>query len=117
MKRKIVMLTAYDYPTAKIIDEVGVDYILVGDSLGMTVLGYIDTKSVTIQDMVHHIKAVARGAKKSKIIGDMPINTYNTPASALRNAKLLIKAGARSVKIEGNKPDVIKALRKEKIEV
>ncbi len=117
MNRKIVMLTAYDYPTAKIVDEAGVDYILVGDSLGMTVLGYKDTKSVTIEDMIHHVKAVARGVKKSLIVGDMPINTYNTAKEAIRNARLLLGAGAHAVKIEGNKPDIIKALKKEGIDV
>lgn len=117
MKRKIVMLTAYDYPTAKILDKAGVDYILVGDSLGMTVLGYKDTKSVTIQDMVHHVRAVSRGVKKSKIISDMPINTYNTENEAVKNARMLLEAGAQAVKIEGNKPKIIKALRKQGIEV
>ncbi|MEM3725743.1 MAG: 3-methyl-2-oxobutanoate hydroxymethyltransferase [Candidatus Bathyarchaeia archaeon] len=109
-KEKIVMLTAYDYQTAKILDEVGIDLILVGDSLGMVVQGYSDTKSVTMADMIYHTKAVARGAKKTPIIGDMPINTYNTPEEALTNAKKFIEAGAHAVKIEGNKPEVVKAL-------
>jgi 3-methyl-2-oxobutanoate hydroxymethyltransferase len=109
-KEKIVMLTAYDYQMAKILDEVGIDLILVGDSLGMVVQGYSDTKSVTMADMIYHTKAVARGAKKTPIIGDMPINTYNTPEQALANAKKLIEAGAHGVKIEGNKPEVVKAL-------
>ena len=109
-KEKIVMLTAYDYQTAKILDEVGIDLILVGDSLGMVVQGYSDTKSVTMADMIYHTKAVARGAKKTPIIGDMPINTYNTPEQALANAKKFIEAGAHGVKIEGNKPEVVKAL-------
>jgi 3-methyl-2-oxobutanoate hydroxymethyltransferase len=109
-KEKIVMLTAYDYQTAKILDEVGIDLILVGDSLGMVVQGYSDTKSVTMADMIYHTKAVARGAKKTPIIGDMPINTYNKPEQALANAKKFIEAGAHGVKIEGNKPEVIKAL-------
>ena len=109
-KEKIVMLTAYDYQTAKILDEVGIDLILVGDSLGMVVQGHKDTKSVTMADMIYHTKAVARGAKKTPIIGDMPINTYNTPEQALANAKKFIEAGAHSVKIEGNKPEVVKAL-------
>jgi len=109
-KEKIVMLTAYDYQMAKILDEVGIDLILVGDSLGMVVQGYSDTKSVTMADMIYHTKAVARGAKKTPIIGDMPINTYNTPEQALANAKKFIEAGAHGVKIEGNKPEVVKAL-------
>jgi len=109
-KEKIVMLTAYDYQMAKILDEVGIDLILVGDSLGMVVQGYSDTKSVTMADMIYHTKAVARGAKKTPIIGDMPINTYNTPEQALANAKKFIEAGAHGVKIEGNKPEVVKVL-------
>ncbi len=117
MKQKIVMLTAYDYPTAKIIDEVGIDYILVGDSLGMVVLGYKDTKSITMDDMLHHVKAVVRGATETHLVADMPINTYNTVGDALKNARLFIGAGAYSVKIEGNKQDVIKALIKAKIPV
>ena len=109
-KEKIIMLTAYDYQMAKILDEVGIDLILVGDSLGMVVQGYSDTKSVTMADMIYHTKAVARGAKKTPIIGDMPINTYNTPEQALANAKKFIEAGAHGVKIEGNKPEVVKVL-------
>jgi 3-methyl-2-oxobutanoate hydroxymethyltransferase len=109
-KEKIIMLTAYDYQMAKILDEVGIDLILVGDSLGMVVQGYSDTKSVTINDMLYHTRAVARGAKRTPIIGDMPINTYNTPEDALSNASKFIEAGAHGVKIEGNKPEVVKAL-------
>lgn len=109
-KEKIIMLTAYDYQMAKILDEVGIDLILVGDSLGMVVQGYADTKNVTMADMIYHTKAVARGAKKTPIIGDMPINSCNTPEDALKNAKKFIKAGAHGVKIEGNKPEVVKAL-------
>lgn len=111
------MLTAYDYPTAKIMDEAGIDIILVGDSLGMVVLGYKDTKSVTLQDVLHHTKAVARGVKNSKVVGDMPINTYDTEEQAVENAKKFIEAGAHAVKIEGNKPSIIKALIKNKISV
>lgn len=109
-REKIIMLTAYDYQMAKILDEVGVDLILVGDSLGMVVQGNSDTKSVTMADMIYHTKAVARGAKNTSIIGDMPINSYNTPEDALKNAKKFIEAGAHGVKIEGNKPEIVKAL-------
>ncbi|UCC33804.1 MAG: 3-methyl-2-oxobutanoate hydroxymethyltransferase [Candidatus Bathyarchaeota archaeon] len=109
-KRKIVMLTAYDYQMAKILDETGIDLILVGDSLGMVVLGYGDTKKVTIEDMIYHTKAVARGAKNTPIVGDMPINSCNTVEDALKNANRFLEAGAQGVKIEGNKPEVIKAL-------
>ena len=117
MKNKLVMITAYDYPTAKIVDEVGVDYILVGDSLGMVILGYPDTKSVTMVDMLHHLKAVVRGVKKSHIVADMPINTYNSVKDAVKNAKLFQKAGAHSVKIEGANPEIITAIIQEGIPV
>jgi len=109
-KEKIIMLTAYDYQIAKILDEAGIDMILVGDSLGMVVQGYIDTKSVTMEDMLYHTRAVARGAKKTPIIGDMPINSDNTVEDALRKAKSFLDAGAHGVKIEGNKIEVVKAL-------
>ena len=109
-REKIVMLTAYDYQMAKILDETGIDLILVGDSLGMVVQGHKDTKKVTMEDMLYHTRAVARGAKKTPIIGDMPINSCNTVKDGLRNAKRFLEAGAHGVKIEGNKPEVIKAL-------
>ena len=116
-KSKFVMLTAYDYQIAKILGETGIDLILVGDSLGMVVLGYQDTKSVTMEDMIHHTRAVARGTKSTPIIGDMPINSYNTVEDALENAKQLLEAGAHGVKIEGNRPKIIEALVKKGIPV
>jgi 3-methyl-2-oxobutanoate hydroxymethyltransferase len=116
-KRKIVMLTAYDAQIAKILDDVGIDIILVGDSLGMVVLGYKNTKAVTMQEMLHHTRAVARGAKNTPIVGDMPINSYNTVEDALKNAKNFLDAGAHGVKIEGNKPRIIKALLNDDIPV
>lgn len=102
-KEKIPMLTAYDYVTAKIIDDVGVPLILVGDSLGMVMLGYETTIPVTMEDMIHHTKAVARGAKKALIVADMPFMTYHTDISdALYNAARLIQeGGAQAVKPEG----------------
>ncbi len=109
-KEKITMLTAYDYQIAKILDEEQIDMILVGDSLGMVVQGYMDTKSVTMEDMLYHTRAVARGAKNTPIIGDMPLNSDNTVEDALRNARAFLDAGAHGVKIEGNKTDVIRAL-------
>jgi 3-methyl-2-oxobutanoate hydroxymethyltransferase len=109
-KEKIIMLTAYDYQMARILDEMGIDLILVGDSLGMVIQGYNNTKSVTMADMIYHTKAVARGAKNIPVIGDMPIHSYNTPEEALANAKKFIDAGAHGVKIEGNRSKVIKAL-------
>ena len=109
-KEKIIMLTAYDYQMAKILDEIGIDLILVGDSLGMVVQGHNNTKSVTMADMIYHIKAVAKGAKKTPIIGDMPINSCKTVEDGLRNAKQFIEAGAHGVKIEGNRPQVVRTL-------
>ena len=100
---KIVMLTAYDYTTAKIVDEAGVPLILVGDSPGMVVLGYDLTIPVTMDEMLHHTKAVARGAKKSLIIGDMPFMTYHLSVKdALHNAgRFIQEGGAQAVKLEG----------------
>ena len=102
-KEKIPMLTAYDYTTAKIVDEAGVPLILVGDSLGMVVLGYESTIPVTMEEMIHHTKAVARGAKKALIIGDMPFMSYHISVSdALHNAARFIQeGGAQAVKLEG----------------
>lgn len=100
---KLSMLTAYDFSTAKLIDESGVNAILVGDSLGMVMLGYDDTLSVTMEDMIHHTKAVARGAKNALIIADMPFMSYQTSVyDAVVNAGRLIKEGhAQAVKVEG----------------
>jgi 3-methyl-2-oxobutanoate hydroxymethyltransferase len=109
-KEKIIMLTAYDFQTAKILDEMKIDLILVGDSLGMVIQGHADTKSVTMADMVYHTRAVARGAKNTPIIGDMPINSYNTAETALENAQRFLGAGACGVKIEGSRPQIVKAL-------
>jgi 3-methyl-2-oxobutanoate hydroxymethyltransferase len=109
-KDKIVMLTAYDVQIAKILDEVRIDMILVGDSLGMVVQGYTDTKSVTMEDMIYHTHVVARGARNTPIVGDMPINSDQTPDDALRNARRFLDSGARGVKVEGNKREVVKAL-------
>ncbi|HDP69725.1 MAG TPA: 3-methyl-2-oxobutanoate hydroxymethyltransferase [Actinobacteria bacterium] len=100
---KITMLTAYDYLTAKLLDDMGIDLILVGDSLGMVVLGYDTTLAVTMDDMIHHTKAVARGVKSSMVIGDMPFMSYQVNADeALKNAgRFLQEAGAHAVKLEG----------------
>lgn len=102
-KEKIVMLTAYDYSTAKLVDEAGIPLILVGDSLGMVMLGYESTIPVTMDEMIHHTKAVVRGTKQALVIGDMPFMTYHTSISdALRNAARFIQeAGAQAVKLEG----------------
>ncbi len=98
---KITALTAYDYPTARLLDESGIDIILVGDSLGMVVLGYDDTTQVTLDEMLHHTRAVARGVKRALLVADMPIHSYETPEMALATAKRLVDAGAQAVKLEG----------------
>src|SRR5215472_2069697 len=98
---KIAALTAYDYPTARLLDESGIDIILVGDSLGMVVLGYQDTTSVTLADMLHHTRSVARGVKNALLVGDMPIHTFDTPGQAVDTAKKFVDAGAQAVKLEG----------------
>ena len=103
----LVMVTAYDYPSARVADEAGVDLILVGDSLAMVVLGYDDTLQVTVDDMVHHIKAVARAKPKAMIVGDLPWMSYHVSAEdTVRNAAALIRAGADSVKLEGGRKRV-----------
>jgi len=100
---KIVMLTAYDYPSARLAEEGGVDMILVGDSLGMVVLGYDSTLPVTLDDMLHHTKAVVRGARKPMVVTDLPFMTYQASVEdAMRNAgRLLQEGGAQAVKLEG----------------
>jgi 3-methyl-2-oxobutanoate hydroxymethyltransferase len=100
---KITMLTAYDYATAKIVDEVGIPLILVGDSLGTVVLGYGSTIPVTMDEMIHHTKAVVRGTQQAMVIGDMPFMTYHVSVDdALRNAARFIQeAGTQAVKLEG----------------
>ena len=106
LKRKkgerLAMLTAYDYPSAKLVAEAGIDLVLVGDSLGMVVLGYDSTVPVTVDDMVHHTRAARRGAPEAFLIADMPFLSYGTPEQALATAARLMKdAGADSVKLEG----------------
>lgn len=97
----LVVLTAYDFPSARLLDEAGVDALLVGDSLGMMVLGFPDTTEVTLDHMLHHVAAVARAQPKALIIGDMPIHTYETPEQALETARALVASGAGAVKLEG----------------
>lgn len=108
---KLSMLTAYDYSTAKLIDEAGVNAILVGDSLGMVVLGYEDTLSVTMEDMIHHSAAVARGIKDTLLITDMPFMSYQTSVyDAVVNAGRLMKEGrAQAVKLEGGKKSALRS--------
>ena len=100
---KIPMMTAYDYTSARIVDDAGIPIILVGDTLGQVVLGYDSTLPVTMDEMIHHTKAVARGAGRALIVGDMPFMSYQTgPTDALRNAgRFLQQGGAQTVKLEG----------------
>jgi len=113
-QEKISMLTAYDYSTAKLLDEAGVDSLLVGDSLGMVMLGYENTLQVTVDDMIHHCRAVARGAKRAMVIGDMPFLSYHINIEeTVRNAGRIIQEGnAHSVKLEGGREviDKVKAI-------
>jgi len=101
--QKITCLTAYDYPTARLLDEAGVDVILVGDSLGMVVLGHESTLAVTLEDMLHHTRAVRRGTRRALVVADMPYGSYHTDTSeSLRNAVRFVKeGGAEAVKVEG----------------
>ncbi len=100
---KITCLTAYDYPTARLLDQAGVDVILVGDSVGMVALGYESTLPVTLEDMLHHTRAARRGTKRALLVADMPFGSYHTDtAESLRNAVRFVKeAGAEAVKVEG----------------
>lgn len=97
----IASLTAYDYPTARLLDEAGTDLLLVGDSLGMVVLGFPDTTHVTMDHMVHHTAAAARGSRNALLVADLPIASYDTVDHARRNAAALVAAGAEAVKLEG----------------
>jgi 3-methyl-2-oxobutanoate hydroxymethyltransferase len=100
-RQKITMLTGYDYPTACLEDEVGIDIILVGDSVGTNVLGYASEREVTMADMVHHLKAVRRGVVQAYVLVDLPYQSYETPQLALENAATLLAHGADAVKLEG----------------
>lgn len=118
---KLTMLTAYDYSMAKLIDEAGINMILVGDSLGMVMLGYEDTLSVTMEDMIHHTRAVARGASDALVVADMPFMSYQTSVyDAVCNAGRLMKEGrAQAVKLEGGREfaEHIRAITKASIPV
>ena len=100
-RQKITMLTGYDYPTACMEDQAGIDIILVGDSVGTNVLGYASEREVTIEDMVHHLKAVRRGVTQAYLLVDLPYQSYETPQQALANATTLVDHGADAVKLEG----------------
>ncbi len=108
---RLVMTTAYDYETSRLAGEAGIDMILVGDSLGMVVLGFEDTLSVTMRDMLYHTKAVTRARPDSLVVADLPHLSYETPAQGTDNARRLVEEGlADTVKLEGCKPDVVAAI-------
>jgi 3-methyl-2-oxobutanoate hydroxymethyltransferase len=101
--QKIAALTAYDFPMTKLLDEAGVDFIHVGDTLGMVVLGYPDTTLVTMEEMEHHVRAAARAKPRALLVADLPYRSYETVESAVANARRLIAAGAEAVKAEGGR--------------
>jgi 3-methyl-2-oxobutanoate hydroxymethyltransferase len=107
---KIAALTAYDFPMTRLLDEAGVPLILVGDSLGMVVLGYPDTTCVTMAEMEHHVRAAARGKPRALLAADLPYHSYETVADAVANAKRLVAAGAEAVKAEGGR-DILEQVR------
>lgn len=100
---KIAVLTTYDYPMTRLLDEAGLPMLLVGDSLGMVVLGYPDTTLVTMEEMEHHVRAAARAKPAALLAADLPYHSYQTPDSAVANAKRLVSAGAEAVKAEGGR--------------
>lgn len=109
---KIVAVTAYDYPTALLVDEAGVDMVLVGDSVGNVVLGYENTLPVTMEEMRHHVRAVKRGIKTALLVADMPFLSYQSSvAQAIENAGLFMKDGAEAVKLEGGTPSIVQIVR------
>ncbi len=107
---KIAALTAYDFPMARLLDQVGIPFILVGDSLGMVVLGFPDTTHVTMADMEHHVRAVARAKPQALVVADLPFRSYETVAEAVANAQRLVAAGAEAVKAEGGR-EIIEQVR------
>src|SRR5687767_2193437 len=109
---RLVMVTAYDYPQGRTADEAGVDIVLVGDSLAMVVLGHADTLAVTMEEMLHHVKAVRRGVERALLVADMPYGSFHTGADeAVANALRFVKeGGAQAVKIEGARPEIVAAL-------
>jgi 3-methyl-2-oxobutanoate hydroxymethyltransferase len=113
------MLTCYDYPTARLEDEAGVDVIFVGDSLGTNVLGYASETEVTMADMLHHLRAVRRGVQHAYVLVDMPHGSYATPETARRNAEAFLAAGADGVKLEGGRDQaaVVRGLTADGVEV
>lgn len=115
--QKISCLTSYDYPSARLLDEAGIDLILVGDSLGMVVLGHPNTTQVTLSNIEHHLKAVRLGATRSIVVADLPIHTFDTVSKAVKSSRILSRAGADMVKLEGALSPQIKAIVQEGIPV
>jgi 3-methyl-2-oxobutanoate hydroxymethyltransferase len=109
-RAKIGALTAYDYPMTRMLDETGIPVLLVGDSLGMVVLGYPDTTHVTMDEMVHHVRACARAKPSALLVGDLPYHSYETPELAVANSRRLVAAGAEAVKAEGGR-DILPQVR------
>ncbi len=118
-REPVVVLTCYDCPTARLEDTAGIDIMLVGDSVGTNLLGYASEREVTMEDMLHHVAAVNRGRQSAFLLADMPYASYDTPASALANARRFLAAGADGVKLEGGRVvrAQVEALRAERIEV
>jgi len=115
--QRISMLTCYDYPTALWEEEAGVDVMLVGDSVGTNVLGYESEKQVTLDDILHHLKATRRGRRRAYLLADLPYGTYEEPPVALRNARVLLEAGADGIKLEGFRPEIVSPLVDHGVEV
>ncbi|HSM50222.1 MAG TPA: 3-methyl-2-oxobutanoate hydroxymethyltransferase, partial [Thermoanaerobaculia bacterium] len=109
---RLVMLTAYDYPTARLVEAAGADVVLVGDSLAMVVLGHADTLAVTMDEMLHHVRAARRGTERALLVADMPYGSFHLgPEQAVANAvRFLKEGGAEAVKIEGARPEIVRAL-------
>ena len=118
-RERLAMVTAYDYPQGRTADASGVDLVLVGDSLAMVVLGHADTLSVTMEEMLHHVRAVRRGVERALLVADMPYGSFHLgPADAVRNAVRFVKeGGAQAVKIEGGRPEIVRALVEAEIPV
>lgn len=116
-RRRLTMLTAYDYPTAMAVEQAGIDLILVGDSVAMVELGFPTTRDATLAMMVHHVRAVRTGAVRTHVVGDMPAGSYETPADAVAAARALVDAGADSVKLEGPRLAEVRAIVAAGIEV
>jgi 3-methyl-2-oxobutanoate hydroxymethyltransferase len=115
--RKITVLTSYDYPTTRILEQAGIDMIILGDSVGTNILGYRDETEVTMEDMLHHTRAVKRAIESIYLVVDLPYRAHETPADAAANARRLVAAGGDAVKFEGIKENILAALKDSGLEV